>query len=78
MNKKLYYAFGSIFIIVSSFLYSFERFISYYEWIGIINSDKGMYPASPDLPGILTNIFIPIFIIIGIIFIIKGYKSNQY
>lgn len=76
MDKKLYYVLATVFIIASGFLYSFERFISYYEWIGILNADIGMYSSSPDLPGILTNIFIPIFIITGVVLIVKGYKKK--
>lgn len=76
MDKKLYYLLGTVFIIASGFLYTFERFISYYEWIGILNADIDMYSANPNLPGILTNIFIPIFIIIGGVLIFKGYKKN--
>lgn len=76
MDKKLYYVLATVFIIASGFLYSFERFISYYEWIGILNADIDMYSSAPNLPGILTNIFIPIFIIIGGVLIVKGYKKS--
>lgn len=76
MDKKLYYVLGTVFIIASGFLYSFERFISYYEWIGILNANIDMYSATPHLPGILTNIFIPVFIIIGVVLIVKGYKES--
>lgn len=77
MDKKLYYILGTVFIISSGFLYSFERFIAYYEWIGISNANIGSYYSSPHLPGVLTNIFIPIFIIIGFTLIVKGYKNNN-
>ncbi|WP_300857519.1 hypothetical protein [uncultured Clostridium sp.] len=77
MNKKQYYILGIIFIISSGFLYSFERFITYYEWIGILNANIGIEYSSPHLPGIFNNIFIPIFIIIGFILIIRGYRNNN-
>ncbi len=50
MNKKQYYILGIIFIISSGFLYSFERFIAYYEWIGILNANVGIEYSSPHLP----------------------------
>ena len=77
MDKKLYYILGTVFIISSGFLYTFERFIAYYEWIGILNANISSYSSSPHLPGVLTNIFIPIFIIIGFTLIVKGYKNNN-
>lgn len=77
MDKKLYSILGTVFIISSGFLYSFERFIAYYGWIGTLNSNIGSHSTSPHLPGIFTNIFIPIFLIIGFVLIVKGYKNNN-
>ncbi len=67
MDKKLNYILGTVFIITSGILYSLERLISYFSWIGQMNAETVSSPTYPDLPSINTNIFVPIFIIIGII-----------
>lgn len=67
MDKKLYYILGTVFIIISGVLYSIERFIAYFSWIGQMNAHTGSFPTEPDLSGVIKSIFIPIFIIIGIL-----------
>jgi len=76
MDKKFYYLLGTIFIITSGILYSIERFIAYFSWIGQMNSHTGSFEAYPSLPGMRTNIFIPIFIIIGIYLFVSGYRKK--
>lgn len=76
MDKRLNYILGTVFIITSGMLYSLERFIAYVTWIGQINAHTGSFPNAPDLPGLSTNIFIPIFIIIGVAFFVRGYRQN--
>lgn len=75
MDKFFYYILSTIFIITSGILYSFERFIAYFSWIGEMNSHTGRFQANPSMPGILTNIFIPIFIMIGIYLFVLGYRK---
>ncbi len=79
MDKKLHYVLGTVFIITSGILYSFERFIAYFFWIGQMNV-TGSFPTNPlVLPGLSSNIFIPIFLIIGVVLFVLGYrcKSNS-
>ncbi len=78
MDKKINYILGTVFIITSGILYSLERLISYFSWIGQMNANTGSYPTYPDLPSINTNIFVLIFIIIGIVFFALGaIKHNK-
>ncbi len=78
MDKKLCYVLGTVFIITSGILYSFERFIAYFVWISKMNAHTVSFPPYPSLPGLLTNIFVPIFIIVGITFFVLSYnKSNK-
>lgn len=78
MDKKLYYVFGTIFIIASGFLYTIERAISYYSWVGqkMSITQTGEYYAFPQLPNLLTNIYIPIFVIISVICFVLGYRKK--
>ena len=76
MDKKLCYVLGTVFIIAGGVLYSLERFIAYFAWIGQMIADPGYYSSSPHLPGVLTNIFVPLFIIIGVLFFIFNYKKS--
>jgi len=75
MNKKLHYQIGTIFIVASGFIYTIERFISYYSWTG--QMVKGDYPTYPELPGLFTNISLPLFLVIGAISFIRGYRKND-
>jgi|GEM_PF-659421 len=78
MDKKLYYFLGAIFIITSGFLYTVERGIAYYSWIGQMMSASHTlsFPTNPQLPNLLTNIYIPVYIIIGVVFMYLGYREK--
>lgn len=80
MDKKLYFVLGTIFIISSGFLYTIERGIAYYSWIGQMASaaHTGSFPSNPELPVPLTNIYIPAFIIIGVIFYVLGSRKKLH
>lgn len=77
MDKKLYYILGTIFIVTSGILYSLERFISYFSWIGQMNAHTGSFPTYPDFPNLFTNIFVPVFIVIGIVLFVLGYERHN-
>ncbi|MBP1926515.1 hypothetical protein J2Z76_002384 [Sedimentibacter acidaminivorans] len=77
MDKKLCYILGTVFIVTSGILYSIERFIAYFSWIGQMNAHTGSFPTYPDLPSIFTNIFVPAFIIMGVILFILGYRKHN-
>jgi hypothetical protein len=77
MDKKLYYILGTVFIVTSGILYSLERFISYFAWIGQMNANTGSFPTYPDLPSLFTNVFVPTFIIIGVILFVLGCKKHN-
>lgn len=77
MDKKLYYILGTIFIISSGFFYEVERVIAYYSWIGQMKAHVGSYSSNPQIPSLITNIYIPIFLVIGIGFYIFAYKKRN-
>jgi len=77
MNKRFNYVLGATFIITSGILYTAERFIAYFSWVGVMNAHTGSYDNYPSLPDFQTNVFIPIFIIIGICFFVSGLKIKE-
>jgi len=77
MDKRYNYVFGTIFIITSGVLYTMERFIAYFSWVGAMNAHPTSYATHPTLPDLQTNIYIPIFIIIGICFFVSGYRKRK-
>lgn len=77
MDKKLCYILGTIFIVSSGFFYTIERGIAYYSWIGQMNAHVGSYSSNLQIPSLTTNIYIPIFLIIGIILYICAYKKRN-
>jgi hypothetical protein len=79
MDRKGYYILGTIFLISSGFLYTIERGIAYYSWIGQMNAlpQIGSYPSNPQLPGLFTNIYVPVFLIIGVAFYALAYRKRD-
>ena len=77
MDKKLCYILGTIFIISSGFIYVIERGIAYYSWIGQKMSHTGSFETNPQLPSLFTNIYIPTFLVIGIVFYVIGYRKRN-
>lgn len=77
MDKKVRYILGTVFIIAAGLIYTFERFISYFAWIGEMNANLGSFSTYPDIPGVFTNIFVPIFIIMGVIFFWSNSKDKN-
>jgi hypothetical protein len=57
MNKTLLFVLSATFLLASGFLYTFERFIAYYSWVGQMGAlaHTGSYPNYPLLPGLFTN-----------------------
>jgi hypothetical protein len=78
MEKKIYYVLGTVFIALSGIIYTFERFISYYSMIGqrLSMSQIGSGMIDLQLPNLATNIFVILFIILGVSFYIGGYKKK--
>ena len=76
MDNKTYCILGTLFIIAGGLIYSIERAIAYLVWVGQMNA-LSSWPTLPELPTFLTNFFIPVFIFVGIIFFLVGYKKGR-
>lgn len=79
MEKKMYYVLGTLFIALSGIIFTFERFIAYYSMIGqrMSMSQVGQGIINLQLPNITTNVFVIVFIILGALFYIFGYKVGK-
>lgn len=73
---KISFKSGLGMIALSGVLYTLERFISVYKWIGesapVKINGSGSYPTEPIFPGIFDNFFIGFFLIFGLILLIIG------
>lgn len=78
MEKKMYYILGTVFIALNGLIYTFERFISYYSFIGerLSMSQVGSGDLNLQLPILTTNLFVILFMILGVVFYIGGYKNK--
>lgn len=78
MDRKLYYILSAVFMIMSGILYTIERGIAYFTWVGqmIASSHTESCPINPQMPGLLSNLYIPIFVIISLILCILGYRKK--
>jgi hypothetical protein len=81
MKKSITILSGTLLIISGALLYSFEKMMSYIVWAAhrIGPSSSEGWPGQPDVPSLLENWFVPIFLMLGIFFILKGFfdKSNE-
>ena len=68
---------GSIFIIVAGILYEIDKILSYYKWATYISAiyGNGGYNSEPDSISIFNNIFVSLFLILGIVFYISALIS---
>lgn len=71
MDKRFYIIIGTIFLISSGFIYSIERLISYIHWYLWTGQKMMEIP----IPG--TNIFVWIFVIIGLGFFVPGFRKKE-
>ena len=78
MEKKIYFVLGTVFIALSGIIYTFERFLSYYSLYSqrMSFAQVGQGDIHLYLPNITTNIFIVVFIILGVLFYIGGFKKK--
>ncbi|RCW40076.1 hypothetical protein [Paenibacillus prosopidis] len=67
-------------IALSGILYTVERFIAVFKWISEVVPIKingsGQYPSEPNMPGVFDNIFVGIFLILGLVLIIIGLNKG--
>ena len=72
---------GLTLLIVSSLIYTFERFLAVLAWasnfIPVKLSGSGSYEPNPIFPSILENVFVPVFFIMGLILILTSFKTKE-
>lgn len=71
------YILGTLFVITSGLIYTLERAILVLVWIGEINAKfNGMVPnySTGPLEPFTNNIFVPIFLLVGIVLFAYGKK----
>ena len=73
MDRKISIILGSIFIMMSGLLFTIERLGAYIHRIAEITSDS--YPTELVMPSLFTNLFVPLFILIGIVLIWLAFRN---
>jgi len=73
---KISFISGLGLIALSGVLYTLERFIAIFKWIGEVAPVKingsGSWPTEPTMPGVFDNFFVGIFLILGLVLLIIG------
>lgn len=63
-------------IALSGILFTAERFIAVFKWIGesvpVKINGSGSYFPEPTMPGVFDNLFVAIFLILGLVLLIIG------
>jgi hypothetical protein len=74
MKKSIQILSGTLFLISGAIHYSFEKIMAYITWgahrIGPASSEG--WPNQPDIPSLFDNWFVPIFLTLGVYFLLKG------
>ncbi|MCT4544663.1 MAG: hypothetical protein N4A63_14095 [Vallitalea sp.] len=72
---------GCSLIVVSGLIFTFERYVSIFMWIGQVAPVKikgsGSWPSKPTMPGFFDNIFVPLLFIMGLFFVIISFKYHE-
>ncbi|WP_074597787.1 hypothetical protein [Sediminibacillus halophilus] len=77
IDRKTKLIFGLVFLLASGFLYTMERLNRYIYWFA--QTSTGEFPTNPDMQLIYQNLFIPVFLLISILFFIwYFYESWQH
>lgn len=67
-------------IALSGILFTLERFIAVFKWIGetapVKINGSGSYPTEPTMPGVFDNLFVGIFLILGLVLLIIGLSKG--
>lgn len=74
MNKKTSLILGMVSLLTSGLLFTIERLNAYVYWLAKVFT--GTYPTEPQMVSLTTNLFVPIFFIIGITFIVVFFKKS--
>jgi hypothetical protein len=68
---------GTIFMVFSGLIYTIERLNSYLYWFAAKTTpNTGSFPSQPEMPGLIANPFMILFLLIGIILLIIGFKES--
>ncbi|WP_213532364.1 hypothetical protein [Paenibacillus sp. J45TS6] len=71
---------GIALIALSGILFTAERFIAVFEYIGeaapVKINGSGSYPNEPTMPGVFDNIFVGGFVLLGLILLIVGISQG--
>ncbi|MBD7968701.1 MULTISPECIES: hypothetical protein [Paenibacillus] len=67
-------------IALSGILFTLERFIAVFKWIGesapVKINGSGSYTTEPAMPGVFDNLFVGIFLILGLVLLIIGLSKG--
>ncbi|MGN7470529.1 hypothetical protein [Brevibacillus sp. SAFN-007a] len=74
MTAKLAYTLSTLLFLASGLLYTLERILAYYIWIGQMQaaSATGQFPTQPELPSLFTNGFVAFFLAASLFLLIVG------
>jgi hypothetical protein len=65
---------GCVFVLVSGVLFTMERFLAVLKWsvltTPILTRGSGTYSESTVMPGLTTNFFVVLFLVIGVILVV--------
>ncbi|EST52443.1 hypothetical protein T458_15820 [Brevibacillus panacihumi W25] len=76
MKSLLFFVLATILLIASGLIYTTERFIAYYSWIGQMQAHTGSFPTYPELPTFVTNGFVPFFLVGSVVLFVIGFRCK--
>ncbi|WP_114572123.1 hypothetical protein [Exiguobacterium flavidum] len=74
--KRIHFLYmGILFLIAGGILYSLERIVAHIHWTALVGT--GEYPQFPPLEPFTQNLFLPLFLVVGIILLIIGSRRTD-
>lgn len=72
---------GCCLVVFSGVIFTFERFISVFKWVGesapVKINGSGSYPTEPVMPGFFDNLFVPLLMFLGVYLIVMSIYEQK-
>jgi len=77
MKSSIFFVLATILLLASGLIFTIERFIAYYSWIGQMQAHTGSFPTYPELPTFFSNGFVPLFLVGSFVLFVIGFRCKR-
>ncbi|WP_312115635.1 hypothetical protein [Brevibacillus reuszeri] len=77
MKASIYLILATVTFLTSGIIYTAERAIAYYSWIGQMQAKTGSFPTEPELPSLVTNGYVLFFLAFSIFLVVLMFLDRK-